>query len=204
MNEGESDYVHTRLASFVERRRMMASFIADSNLLNQKNVSFAPTTESKNIEVGRILGSGGFSNVKSIRSLPTFVTDSDRSLQSNDSANPRKFALKTLRNDLSRSTKKLGALDLQKEAQMLSILNHENIVSIHSSSSFEDDYFLVIEKLETCVDKKILEWRNILRFIKKSKMSKEEKKDQVNDILHTRLNCCLQLSSGFSYLHEKK
>lgn len=183
----------------------MASFVADSNLLNKKNVSFAPTTESKNIEVGRILGSGGFSNVKSIRRLPSFATDSDRSLQSNDSfANPRKFALKTLRNDLSRSTKKLGALDLQKEAQILSILNHKNIVSIHSASSFEDDYFLVIEKLETCVDKKILEWRNILRFIKKSKMSKEEKRDQVNDILHTRLNCCLQLSSGFSYLHEEK
>ena len=184
----------------------MASFIADSNLLNQKTVSFAPTTESKNIEVGRIIGSGGFSNVKSIRRLPTFATDSDRSLQSNDdsSANPRNFAIKTLRNDLSRSTKKLGALDLQKEAHILSILNHKNIVSIHSTSSFEDDYFLVIEKLETCVDKKILEWRSILRFIKKSKMSKEERKDQVNDILHTRLNCCLQLSSGFSYLHDKK
>jgi serine/threonine protein kinase len=206
MIEGQNDYVHTRLASFVERRRMMASFVADSNVLNRKSITFAPTIESKNIEVGRVLGSGGFSNVKSIRSLPTFATDSNQSLLSDDStcANPRNFAFKTLRNDLSQSTKRLGALDLQKEAQILSILKHKNIVSIHSASSFEEDYFLVIEKLDTCVDKKILEWKNILRFIKKTKVSKETKLNQVNDILHTRLICCLQISSGVSYLHEKK
>lgn len=186
---------------------MMASFIADSNVVNSRNVAeCTPTVEYKDIKVGRTLGSGGFSHVKSIRQLPSFASTSERSMNSNvsSSSNPSNYALKTLRQDLSASTKKLGEIDFQKEAAILSSLRHRNIVSIHSASSFEEDYFLVIEKLETCLDKKILEWSFEKKRIQFSKQQKSLKTNQLTDFLHMRLRFCYQISSGFSYLHDMK
>lgn len=71
------------------------------------------------------MGRGGFSDVRSLRKLPSRAISGQEELASHSSLDDhRSYALKQLRGSLSQSMKLVAAVDLAKEARFLSTLSH--------------------------------------------------------------------------------
>jgi serine/threonine protein kinase len=176
-----------------------------SNIFTRAKSIF--TLGAQDIEVGSKLGSGGFSDVRSMRKLPSNSREgSSKTLASNSSVDDhRSYAHKQLKGSLSKSVKLLAAGDLANEAMFLNTLSHPNIVSLHSTgvAPGSNEFFIVIEKVETTLDKKMIEWkileRNAIRGVQ-VKLKKEVKEA----VLKRRLGVMLELVSAFRYLHENK
>lgn len=134
---------------------------------------------STEIDVGHVIGKGGFSRVCNIMGFPPMkemesslssftVSESsaDTSFSSSLSystmckTNPRLYALKEVRRSLSPAMRLAGQIDLAREATFLKALVHPNIVSLHSNGEVpgSKDYFLVLEKFEYDLSDCIERW----------------------------------------------
>jgi len=133
----------------------------------------------KEIDVGHVIGKGGFSRVCNIMGFPPMkesesnlssftlselsgdtsvsISSSSRSMSQ---TNPRLYALKEVRRSLSPAMKLIGQIDLAREATFLKALVHPNIVSLHSNGEVpgSQDYFLVLEKFEYDLSDCIERW----------------------------------------------
>lgn len=125
------------------------------------------------INLGRVIGTGGFSIVSEIKSIDLDdiydVDEESSELRSQFASSVRKsnsegtrFVLKTLRNDLPDEDHEKGIADLAIEAEFLSIFAHPNIISMKAVSQSDprrSRYFVVLDYLPTTLDLKIKLWR---------------------------------------------
>lgn len=89
--------------------------------------------DDSSIMVGESMGKGSFNLVKSIiNKLPHRRSSMDMNKPNLTSS--RKYAVKSLRTDLSDSMVFNGALDLAREAMFLSAISHPNIIILHSTA----------------------------------------------------------------------
>ena len=100
----------------------------------------------------------------------------------------------------------LAATDLFMESVTLSILQHENIVSlrglpIHGLQSWKtglyDSYFIVMDQLSTTLDKRIEEW-------KIAQTSSTVTSAVTATILQEKVQCAYQLALALQYLHSNR
>ena len=167
------------------------------------------------VEVGNILGRGGFSNVceyKGLKSCNQSLSSVDGSAFNKSesisewsdetrsrSLEKKYYAVKRLRNDLSDNLQKTGALDLAIEAQFLNSLSHKNIVSLqaHGDDPGAKDFCIIIDRVERTLGQEMKSWRY------RGKLSAE--KNGYHPLLHSViLPFALDITSALSYLHEKK
>jgi len=118
------------------------------------------------------------------------------------------YAIKKLRGDLSSSNRKSGAIDLAVEAQLLTSLSHNNIISLEGvgDNPGSKDFFLIIEKLDRTLSNEIKTWKNKQKLLKEGQISctknqtlKEMQKAHLDHILVHAYH----LSSALAYLHTK-
>lgn len=169
------------------------------------------------VEVGDVLGRGGFSNVceyKGLKSCSQSLTSVDGSAFNKSesisewsdeaestrsrSLEKKYYAVKRLRNDLSDNLTKTGALDLAIEAQFLNSLSHKNIVSLqaHGDDPGAKDFCIIIDRVERTLGEEMKSWRY------RGKLSKE--KNAYHPLLHSViLPFALDITSALSYLHGK-
>ena len=144
------------------------------------------------VKTGRVIGSGGFGQLKSVRNVSTSLSTIDTqgtgdsastdggnadspdsvtvSTKNAEPFNPRKFVMKEVRASIDNTKVLEASIDLAKEARFLqSLSHHPNIVSFHSTggTAGRRDFFILIEKLETTLEDLIhLEWKTLQRNIK--------------------------------------
>jgi len=130
-----------------------------------------PIVTHSQIELGKQLGKGAFSSVYAIKSLKTKgKKKGEDEIHSEDLC--QTVVVKFLRTKLydNHGLFAASAADLVKEGNILSTLNHTNIIRIHAISSkygvgaylsgYHDSYFLVLERLELTLSDRITEWQS--------------------------------------------
>mmetsp|Transcript_19707 Transcript_19707/g.47579 ORF Transcript_19707/g.47579 Transcript_19707/m.47579 type:complete len:431 (-) Transcript_19707:3319-4611(-) len=151
-----------------------------------------PMFSVSELNVGRMVGQGGFSLVttlenieldevydvsekstelrqefaesvrrKSSSSVVNRNVHGQSQLSSVDSEEPS-YVVKTLRTDLLEEEYVKGILDLEIEAQFLSVLSHPNIISMRAcanSDPHESKFFVVLDRLVMTLDRKFNHWR---------------------------------------------
>jgi serine/threonine protein kinase len=159
--------------------RSLSSFHEKSHLTYRT----IPNVSLQDIKLKEKLGEGGFAIVYAAE------------------YNGHSCAFKSLQSDVvsgAANTLKIAAADLCKEAELLSALNHPNIVSILAKGtdvSNVKNNFIVIERLEDTLEHRMKVWREHDQKIKSNL------KERLR-LLHDRLRVCLDVCHALQYMHE--
>ena len=76
-----------------------------------------------------------------------------------------KYVLKSLRQDLPEEEHVKGIVDLAIEAEFLSVLQHDNIITMRGGSNadpHENNFFVILDRLSMTLDRKFNLWRKIV------------------------------------------
>jgi len=238
-------YIAKSMVEFIQeevRLTVQASRVMNDDDIEKKDNIFG-LFEKRELQLGKLVGSGGFSDVYEIcgfNSNDAIKLNDDNYRQQRQRLNRQKFinenkdnilisgkyVVKHLKVKTMESTKKfvLAAKALAIEAQYLSSLNHENILTLHGwatkglesySDGRNDGYFLILDRLEDTLDKKLKQWKSevLLTKIPSSnnlllKEGKEGKKSTNTTTtttlqLITRVQVVRQVASALKYLHSK-
>merc|ERR1712232_720421 len=157
---------------------------------------------------GGLIAFGGFSNVYEVTK---FNVDSELT-EDPDSEN-RRYVIKHLNPKLAFNPKKLvvGAKDLVMEAHFLSALDHKNIIRLRgwsaagiagfSAAGRADGFFLVLERLQLTLAKRISYWRE---EAKQKKSLIKGRNAAKNELFQERLQAAVDVASAVLYLHERR
>jgi serine/threonine protein kinase len=208
----EGDYTLTPdLADrLVKRTEMRVAQVVASSAYVQRNCTLyqLPRFEREDFVVGDLIAFGGFSNVYEI---DHFKVESE--LTEEPEIDKQRYVIKHLNPKLAYIPKKLvvGAKDLVMEAHFLSALNHENIIRLRAWSAAgiagfaaagrADGFFLILERLEITLAKKISHWRE---DDKQRKSLLKGRSSEKNKLLIQRLETAMDIASAVTYLHGRR
>ena len=119
-----------------------------------------------------------------------------------------KYVLKQLSPDLVQNDKisyLKGVVDLAMETHLLSSIDHENIVGLHGMASggpFEDGYFVILEKINDTLSKKVKGWMDMDRQCKGITGVFTGSKKKQQRLQAERIAAAFHLAQGMNYLHE--
>jgi serine/threonine protein kinase len=172
------------------------------------------------INLGRVIGTGGFSIVSEIKSIDLDdiydIDEKSSELRSQFASTVRKsngegtrFVLKTLRNDLPDEDHEKGIADLAIEAEFLGVFAHPNIIALKAVSQSDprrSRYFVVLDYLPATLDLKINLWRRIVGENTGYWVPCYGYCFSNSVILHInwkeRLRSAIDIASALQYLHE--
>lgn len=142
-------------------------------------VKVVPPFHRKELKMGDILGLGGFSQVSAVEEIELKVEYSTRRSSSEEAARERvvkkaeqdsSLVVKHLNRKLLRKPKefKAAAMDLEREAKILSLAQHPNIIRLRGlalggtaalDSGHYNGFFLLLDQLDDTLDKRLQRWR---------------------------------------------
>jgi len=157
-----------------EAEKHVKELSAKSHIFDEERENSFPRLRGSELDVGRVLGRGGFCEVKEISGIklglplpkPRCEKEEDdraflasRCLRNLDA----RYAIKTLgphtRDDAILYMK--GAIDLATEARFLAVMENPNICRMRAVSEcgpYEDGFFLVLDRLYGILEDRIVEW----------------------------------------------
>eukprot|EP00529_Nitzschia_sp_RCC80_P025099 CAMPEP_0113483086 /NCGR_PEP_ID=MMETSP0014_2-20120614/23253_1 /TAXON_ID=2857 /ORGANISM="Nitzschia sp." /LENGTH=522 /DNA_ID=CAMNT_0000376623 /DNA_START=259 /DNA_END=1827 /DNA_ORIENTATION=- /assembly_acc=CAM_ASM_000159 len=121
-----------------------------------------------------------------------------------------KYVLKQLSPDLVQNDKisyLKGVVDLAMETHLLSSIDHENIVGLYGMASggpFEDGYFVILEKINDTLSKKVKGWMDMDRQCKGITGVFTGSKKKQQRLQTERISAAFHLAQGMNYLHARK
>jgi serine/threonine protein kinase len=184
------------------------------------------------IEIGKQLGKGGFSNVFEIKAfLPnptcnneTCYTEHQHIIRSfytenatDESTGQARYVIKHLKPSLMSNPRdfQIAAIDLAVEAHFLSSFRHPNILKLRGlaaggvdayRSGLHDGYFLIFDQLEETLDQRLHTWRNKHCDEPLSVMVERMRLEKTQGHRHDYsepLRYASQVASALVYLHER-
>ena len=181
----------------------VAELLADSDLFAAQEDNFV-YLNAEDLVIHEKLGEGGFSNV-------------NRCLLKAGPEEGQEFAVKYLKRKamVELHTFKHGAADLAVEARFLNQLNHPNIVKLHGvtagsvennfASGRECGFFIVVDKLDITLEKKIDEWRREREKDQTGLVGRLgfDYRDKKREELYERLRIAYSIASAMEYLHSQ-
>lgn len=165
LTEGDADWIVRKTENRVAETMAKSVHI-------QKNCKLykLPRFKHDDLELGDLLASGGFCEVREIKAFKVPNTELDR-----NSVEPQQYVIKHLAPKLVSKSKQLaiGAKDLVMEGFVLSSLNHENILEVkgfassgvsgYAATGRIDGFFLVLPRLDMTLHKQLHEWKVAVR-----------------------------------------
>jgi serine/threonine protein kinase len=189
-----------------------------------------PKFELDELTLGQVLGKGGFSTVKEIKSIlvsattssnpeAVVVDDDDEEQKRQDKkfiadncireGGNARYAIKALSSDIKSDARKYlqGIIDMSVETMILSIVDHPHIIKMRglaSSSVSRYDYFLVVDRLYDTLEDRIPKWwlqsKRANSIVNKVKKRSSGKNV---DIMEMKLRYANDLMGAFEFLHKK-
>jgi serine/threonine protein kinase len=193
----------------VKRTEMRVAQVVASSTYVQSNCQLyqLPRFKRTDFELGNLIAFGGFSNV-----FPIIGFNVESELTDGPENENRKYVVKHLNPKLALSPKKLvvGAKDLVMEAHFLSALNHKNIISLKAWSAEgvsgfaeanrADGFFLVLDRLQITLSKKLSYWREEAK-VQKGLLKARSSKGQS---LQERIQVSLEIAQAVNHLHKRR
>mmetsp|Transcript_22367 Transcript_22367/g.33045 ORF Transcript_22367/g.33045 Transcript_22367/m.33045 type:complete len:424 (+) Transcript_22367:102-1373(+) len=181
--------------------------------------------EKSELQVGKLLGTGGFSDVYEVCSFSKTESNRTWTYQQSlareaykDSAIDRNgksnYVVKHLKVKMIQDATKfsMAASDLVMEAQFLSNLNHKNILRLRGwastgiesySDGSHDGFFLVLDRLEGTLTSLLEKWENENDLTRNlSQLSVNSQGNQETTLL-ARTKVAHQIADALKYLHSK-
>ena len=148
------------------------------------------------VKVRFLLGKGSYSKVKAV------TIGSSAAKRTGLVRSKQKYAIKYLRNSIIERPDVFteAAVDLAVEAQLLTFLNHDNIVSLHGQGCLSDAYangckhFLLIDRLDNTLDEVLRVWRLDLSYHVSQPIPSQVERIE---------NVALPIARAMEYLHSK-
>jgi len=194
------------------------------------------------ISLGELLGTGGFSNVHSIESIqlksdsPNDYNEYNRvsrkklaqtCIRSSDSYEKNmqyKYVFKALKPDLHEGEHNKGTVDLAVEARFLATFSHKHILAMRATADvdqLEPNFFVVLDRLEVTLDKKLQDWRKRvsksrgLKFfyygccvrsalLNSFRCFSFANKYRLHELWMERLTVAKEIASAIQYLHARQ
>uniref|UniRef100_A0A7S1V5H7 Protein kinase domain-containing protein n=1 Tax=Grammatophora oceanica TaxID=210454 RepID=A0A7S1V5H7_9STRA len=224
-----AQFTYEQATQNVEKINRTVELMFGTSLLLRKQVKkndVFSLFHREEIQVGRCLGSGGFSDVYEIeafacgsgsRSMPHTWTDCQdfsrrfyADTAKRDSGESR-YVIKHLKPKMMEDQFRfqMAAADLVVEAQFLSSFDHPHILKLRGwsgegTNSFKDgahdSYFLILDRLHGTLDDKIEEWK---KEEKRDRCRRRKSKRTRNEIYTERVKGAYQIASAIDYLHDK-
>jgi serine/threonine protein kinase len=157
------------------------------------------------IELGDCLGKGSFSEVYAIKAF--------HKLTPGQKLNPQKYVVKLLQSKYVRKPQELAkrAADLAKDGLILASLDHKNLLKVKGwtptmltafeSAGRHDSFFLVLEKLQITLDKRIEHWKQKSRNLHFTLLQRGSKK---TSFWIERIEVALHLADAIQYFHDRR
>lgn len=200
--------------------------IADITLQSSKMDRVAKF-DSDEIQLGRLLGTGGFSSCYEVscfkQTKATKYTREEQTARDRLTETARKknsnegmYALKHLRRKLVDQPKKFanGAIDLAVEAHFLASLDHPNILNIRGicatgedgyAGGRHDGFFIITDRLKETLEDRIITWRKQLKRLKRPIFGRlfDKKGKKIAKLMAERLQAAHEIASAIAYLHSR-
>jgi serine/threonine protein kinase len=192
-----------------------------------RTANLLPQLERDDLEVGNLLGEGGFAEVWELISVQKFDSSDDsiyevQRRQINFTSKPhcRKdcrsgYVLKQLGTKFLRKPEhfRVAAHDLIMEAHFLACLQHPHIISIQAvakggalsyKSGHINGFFFIMDRIEMTLRQRIQQWSKQLMKFKKEVIQKLYGPNMTEFVLYVgRLQAVLDISSAVAYLHDR-
>lgn len=176
------------------------------------------------LKCGRQLGEGGFCQVFQIDKICLTSEEAARAEEEHrnqiEEHHTRKYMEKTcIRNerDCRYAIKKLsdrtkskkdqylkGLVDIAIEARILAAIQHENIIKVRAFATcdyFDDDFFIMMDRLQITLDKKLGVWKETLNQNTGLRGVFNGGKIKVQELLEDRLIFATELAEAMAHLH---
>jgi serine/threonine protein kinase len=204
------------------------SRLQDSDCFQNRTANSLPQLERDELEVGNILGEGGFAEVRELISLRKFNACEDSVLEVQKEhadfiGKPHRrkdrrsdFVLKQLGTKFLQKPQhfRIAAHDLIMESHFLACLQHPHIISIQAVAkggalSYEsgriDGFFFVMDRIELTLRQRIQQWSKQLVKFKKQVVATLYGPHMAECVLYVgRLQAVLDVSSAITYLHDRR
>lgn len=195
-----------------------------SEVMDPQAEAAVPRFLPQELELGDILGKGGFCTVSEISDItlvgncppPSSIDEStahilqDRSyMAANHLRNGQdsRYAIKTLRSSLMKDPERFvaGIIDLVIETKFLSVIRHPNIIkmrAISASSPFQRGYYLVLDRLYDTMTERIEAWKSKKKSMSGIAKVRDLRGSKMKELWIDRLMVAYDLCMALKYLHD--
>ena len=156
-----------------------------------------PSFDQRDFDVGKFLGAGSFCGVFEASLSARYMKKQKAQMRNNDMnrSSPSVVAIKKVQGSgLSDHRREYALRDLLHETDLLSSLDHKNIIRIYGTGPLDGDMicnknhhpFIVLERLACTLEDQLQLWR----------------KNKKEELFRTRLQVAASIASALAYLHS--